>query len=400
MLRESYRYMASRHWNLGIIRLFNDALFEEVLRNTKYGNGVKFHLLDICLPELAKVNAEEQTGLPLTEATFLDALEPFFALAQRVEDKITQGRVMENVISKFLDEFSVVSDNFDVPEDGDEAAQTRKNLVMDQVHVGTVGQFIFELASDKETSDRYRKGLYDMHKTYLKRVKAIGRDVDIEIKEDEDDEDMEDDGVPEEEAEEVEEEPEAEPEPAPEIEPETKKSKKKKKKKKSKSKKDDEEAIATEIVETTPQKEKKSKKKKRESDAKEEATEGFTTPEKETPSKKRKKSKPKKEIELTDEEEEIITISKKEQKAATKAIARAAAKADKAAKAKAEAKAEEDRQSEGSKKVKFGKMNQSKSYKASMKDLKKINAKEILEKTPDKSILLKKQPKKKRKSQH
>ena len=50
-----------------------------------------------------------------------------------------------------------------------------------------------------------------------------------------------------------------------------------------------------------------------------------------------------------------------------------------------------------SKKVKFGKMNQSKSFKASMKDLKKVDAHAILVKTPEKSILLKKQMQKKKK---
>ena len=83
---------------------------------------MRFHILDICLEELAKVNAEEGTGLPLTEATFLDALEPFFALAQRVDDKIIQKRAMDKVIMKFLEEFSVVSDNYETPEEGDESA--------------------------------------------------------------------------------------------------------------------------------------------------------------------------------------------------------------------------------------------------------------------------------------
>ena len=38
--------MSSRHWNLGIIRLFNDALFEEVLRTNQFGNGVSQFFLD------------------------------------------------------------------------------------------------------------------------------------------------------------------------------------------------------------------------------------------------------------------------------------------------------------------------------------------------------------------
>ena len=46
--------MAKRHWNLGIIRLFNDVLYEEALSQTP--NGLRYHLIDICVDELAKVN--------------------------------------------------------------------------------------------------------------------------------------------------------------------------------------------------------------------------------------------------------------------------------------------------------------------------------------------------------
>jgi hypothetical protein len=385
ILREIYRYMASRHWNLGIIRLFNDAIFEEVLKASKYGNGVRFHLLDICLEELARVNKEEATGLPLTEATFLDALEPYFALAQRVEDKIVQKKVMDKVILRFLEEFSVASDYFALPEDGedlDQEAQKRRDLVLDQVHVGTVGQFIFELASDTETSDRYRTGLYDMHKTFMKRLKAVGRDVAMSEEEEDDVVEEEDEDVP------VEEEEEAVVEDEPE--PEQKKSKKKRKKAKTivEAIKDVEVEEAEQEASAPLKKDKASKKKKKK--AKEAVTlaepvlEATEEEDLVTPTKKKRKSKKgqqEAEIELTKEEEEIITISMQDQKAAAKAVT----KAVKAAKEKSVKKAES---ASSSKRVKFGKMNQSKSYNASMKDLKKVDPKAILVKTPEKSILM------------
>lgn len=387
ILREIYRYMASRHWNLGIIRLFNDAIFEEVLRASKYGNGVRFHLLDICLEELARVNKEEATGLPLTEATFLDALEPYFALAQRVEDKMVQQRVMDKVILRFLEEFSVASDNFALPEDGedlDQEAQKRRDLVLDQVHVGTVGQFIFELASDTETSDRYRTGLYDMHKTFMKRLKAVGRDVAMSEEEEDDVEEEGDEDVP---VEEEEEEAVVEDEP----EPEQKKSKKKKKKAKTivEAIKIVEVEEAEEEVSAPPKKDKASKKNKKKAKETVTVAEPVVAAKEEeedvvTPTKKKRKSKKAQqepEIELSKEEEEIITISMQDQKAAAKAVT----KAVKAAKEKSVKKAES---ASSSKRVKFGKMNQSKSYKASMKDLKKVDPKAILVKTPEKSILM------------
>jgi hypothetical protein len=94
MLQQVYKYMALRHWNMGIIRLFNDALYEEVLSQTP--NGLRFHLIDIALDELATVQAE--APMPLTEATFLDCMEPFFAMAQ-VRIRIASLRCSDTCIA-------------------------------------------------------------------------------------------------------------------------------------------------------------------------------------------------------------------------------------------------------------------------------------------------------------
>lgn len=354
ILREIYRYMASRHWNLGIIRLFNDAIFEEVLRVQNYGNGVRFHLLDICLDELALVNSEKENGLPLTEPTFLDCMEPYFAMSQRVEDKLVHDRVMEKVLSRFLDEYSIVSDNYSNPTDelkdgdDDKEASSKKKLVMDQVHVQTVAQFIFELASDSETQDRYRKQLYDMHKTYMKRIKLVGRDV-IMFADEEDDTSKEEESVQShdnEDSESVNKEENTltnDSSKAVGKDADTEKTKKKKKKKKKK----------------------KDKKKASKSDSDELQNNA------------------------NEENEEVITISSEEQKVAAKAVKEA--KAAKGEKKKTPTKKRSSNVvndgTPSSKKVKFGKVNKSKSWKASMKDLKKLNPKATLKPTPEKGIL-------------
>lgn len=156
---------------MGIVRLFNDVLYEEALSRTP--NGLRYHLIDICVQELAKVNKE--ASVPLTEATFLDCLEPFFAMVQRVDDKNVQKRVAESVMFKFLNEYSFVSDDA-ICED----ESSCKPLIFSQVHVGTVAKFIFEIASDGDTDVRYRKALYEMHKTFVRKIRAAGRDVDTE----------------------------------------------------------------------------------------------------------------------------------------------------------------------------------------------------------------------------
>jgi hypothetical protein len=168
-MHEIFLYMAKRHWNIGIIRLFNDAMFDEVL--SQKPNGLRYHLIDVALDELAKVNAK--APMPLTEATFLDAMEPYFAMCQTGAggDDSVQGRVVENILEKFLNKYSFVSET-----DSEES----NDLIFDEVHVGTVAKFIFELASDPETKDQYRKSLYDMHKAYMRRLKKVGKDVPLE----------------------------------------------------------------------------------------------------------------------------------------------------------------------------------------------------------------------------
>lgn len=385
--------MAKRYWNMGIVRLFNDVLYEEALSRTP--NGLRYHIIDICVEELAKVNKE--AAVSLTEATFLDCLEPFFAMVQRVEDKNVQKRVVDSVMMKFLDEYSFVSD-VAVSEDED---LDGKDLVFEQVHVGTVAKFIFEIASDGDTDVRYRKCLYEMHKTFVRKIRAAGRDVDTEAGRDEEDEDCGACGTCETCVEPTDGDVD---QPAEEEEPPVVSKKDKKKKKKSKDKSADKAHIepAAAAATSEPKREeststdKSSKKKKRK---KTEPTEPvLTTPESKSndtnesePSTKSKKKKRKKEAETEVKEPSdkppLPPASKKKKK---KQKEPELSDGDVFATSP-----DEDEQAvtmSASKRVSFGARNQSKSHKASMKALKTLTPKvwSTANRTPDKSILLKK----------
>jgi hypothetical protein len=178
MMHEVYEYMSTRSWNYGIILLLNDAIFEEILKQPP--NGLRYHLIDLCLEELAKVNAKAK--IALTEATFLDVLEPFFGLCQTGRnDDTVQGRVMEKVLDNFLEKYSVISDKA-LEEENDNTKED--SLIFSNVHVKTIAEFLFTLGSDPDTKDRYRKSLYDLHKKYMRRLKKIGKDVEIATDED------------------------------------------------------------------------------------------------------------------------------------------------------------------------------------------------------------------------
>lgn len=402
MIAQVYKYMAKRHWNLGIIRLFNDTLFEEVLapRDTyNVSNGMRYHLIDITLEELAKVNKESAT-LPLTEATLLDCLEPYFALAQNIDDPTVHKRIIENVLERFLMQYSVVSENMEK----DEETEARQ-LVMDQVHVGNVAQFIFEVASDEKTNDRYRKSLYETHKQFSRLVKETGRDVDLnEVGEDD-----------------VEEESQSIESGEENIDKENVENDIQIK---------DRNVVKenTELTQKAEEKQKKASKKKKKSKKKKhiEEAESIVNQQKDVAIEKEMKTLDSVETsnknEKTENGEEVITITKKEQKKAARAAKKAAEqdadpfstpKASKKKKKKKErsppsvnphsmtdsdavhsddGNSKSAPQSSGSRRVKFGKVNFSKSHKASMRDLKTIEERVDLSRTPEKSILLCKRP--------
>jgi hypothetical protein len=414
MVSEAYKYMSKRHWNIGIIRLFNDVLYAEGLASDTpdLTNGLRYHLIDICVDELAKVNAEAE--LPLTEATFLDCLEPFFGLAQQAEDKLVQKRVMDKVLLKFLNEYSFVSAVALASVEEGEIDEEDKALLFNQVHVGTVSKFVFEIASDENTDERYRKSLYEMHKTFVRQIRLAGRDVDLDaedsedcceagtcgesatcpksengMSEDKENYDAEDEDAPPMEEEDV---PAVEEE-APVVEEEQESKESKKKKRKKKKSKNAEKEIAGDVAAeekpeipkadededmTTPKKKSsKKKRKKRESEAKPEDDEPAADADLKTPTPKSKKKKQK--------TASPPSVDPRSMQSPDQVISPSSSDDDGAQSSGME--------SSASKRVSFGKMNHCKSYKASMKAMKTLDKDrwDTASRTPDKSILRAKQ---------
>lgn len=388
MSTQAYKYMAKRHWNLGIIRLFNDVIYEEALSHESEGltNGLRFHLIDICVEELAQANANAE--IPLTEATFLDCVEPFFALAQKAQDKNVHKRVMDKVMLRFLSEYSFVAtlpDQEEEEEDGDEDAA----LIFSQVHVGSVAKFIFEIASDNDTDERFRKALYEMYKTYERHIRAAGRDVDLShIEEGDSEEDccanntcgldkdkqctktspVEEDAA------------------EPETPVETKSDKKKKKKNKKKSKEIDEADTLQEEDKnaevTTPKTKSSSKKKKKKGNSdKENITSEDITAHYDGSATNRSTKKKR-------DNDESTPPTKKRHRSSSPSVVdpRSMPSPDQVISPPS---SDGDDATGGSRRVSFGKMNHCKSYKASMKAIKTLSKDrwDTKARTPEKGIL-------------
>jgi hypothetical protein len=381
MLATMYDYMASRHWSLGIIRLFNDALYEEVL--SQVPNGIRYHIIDCCLEELCK--SMDRSGVALTEATIIDVLEPYFAISQTGEgDDTLQSRVVEQVFMKFLNQYSVYSEEyiiFRIPQNGKGKVISKDMLVFDQVHVGTLSQFIFQVAADDAvTKDEYRKSLYGVHKEYERRIREVGPEHDVDLgDEKQNDDDSGDDDV--------------------DI--------------------DDEHDHNNEI-ENIDNTDDYNRENKAISDLSgfdedvEDQSSGSANSEKEESGEKiensiessatfsKRKKRKKKKSKSTDtisttntnieEIEEVITITKADQKAAQDAMNQKQIDTKNSTNnynGHTKRQSDNNKDQRDSKRVKFGDNNRARSYKASMNGLNTIEIQPILQKSPDKSILLK-----------
>jgi len=69
---------------------------------------------------------------------------------------------------KFLVQYSVVADEKEDDIMGDDEEEVG---VFENVDVQDVAEWIFEVAKDEGTRDSCRKGLYDVNKSFLKRLK-------------------------------------------------------------------------------------------------------------------------------------------------------------------------------------------------------------------------------------
>ena len=418
IMNEIFQYCQTRQWHCGIIHMLNDCIFNEILcqeqtgqtetgakPTLRYANGVRFHLMDIMLQELASVSiSDDELRPPITTVQFLDLLEPYLSIVISDSEKVVQARVMERVLEKFLLQYSSVRER--QTHNDDEDTQEEEEPALNRVNVRTVAQHIFDMASNPETSDRYRKSLYEMHKMYMRRVKEMQIDAEIEERDDDQDDEVEIDDEMKDEIVKEEEEEANVPISEPVASTKDIKINRKKKKKERKSSKNQERS-EQQVEDQGDSKKEVSESKPKPQDPKP-TSDNSRTDRKDTSSepnsgnsKNNKKKKNKKrrrensDISGQQQEEEII-ISMREQSDylidAVKSIMgkkRAAAKIDLVAKSDRKQKTEDEikEEKERQRRVKFGTMNRSKSYKASMTALKTMEHPATASREPEKPIL-------------
>jgi len=167
VIREVYNYLAERDYHVGLVRLLNDMIMDEIL--SQVPNGLRTHLIDIVLKEFSGSCADKNVAVDTD--TFLNVFENYFGIAMSETDESVRSRVYENFLLKFLTEYSNCSDNImsNKGEDGPESS------ALSNVDVNQVAQHLFDLAADESCTDSNRKKLYDMNKTYVKRINKIAQ---------------------------------------------------------------------------------------------------------------------------------------------------------------------------------------------------------------------------------
>lgn len=233
LLREAFQVLKKNKWEDSLVEPFLELLTKELLHSESQSpNGVRYHLLDIYLEELAKVGSEE-----LQAEQNLKFIEPFCKTAAKTKDHHLMQAIARGIFETIADQapFAIeelmkelkqkknTSDDDETEEESEEeeGAQCKnksrkrkivneENLLVeeddfeqDEDQIGNIGpvlQFdysaiadrLFQLSSKKFTPPQNRKRLYRLVKKFRDLAEGIFPQDDFpeDVSTDEDDDDF------------------------------------------------------------------------------------------------------------------------------------------------------------------------------------------------------------------
>jgi ribosomal RNA-processing protein 1 len=156
MLRECLAFAQQRAWSPEALAAVVLPLDAEVLVQP-WPNGLRLHLCDLILPELAKVG-----GAGLTAAQALAVLQPFLVAMAASSDVVVAERARARVLLDLIEakkKQRTKGEAMDEDNEGEEDAS-----MFDGVDLEALQATVFDLAAAPETREKYRAGLYDAHK--------------------------------------------------------------------------------------------------------------------------------------------------------------------------------------------------------------------------------------------
>ncbi|XP_069728590.1 ribosomal RNA processing protein 1 homolog B isoform X1 [Phaenicophaeus curvirostris] len=227
ILRQSFEVLKRNEWDESLIELLLQLLMKEVMDpDSNAPMGIKLHLIDIYLDELAKVGAKE-----LTADQNLKFIEPFCKIAVKSKERGVLPAIVTGIFEVIVDqspyaiedlmkELGSNSDEEDVSEEDKQESEEMLNTKADRSlsrksaqssektedineddddGIGAVLQFdykavadkLFELASKKNTPSVNRKRLYKLVKKFQDLAEGIfPQDLPEDVSTDEDDDEF------------------------------------------------------------------------------------------------------------------------------------------------------------------------------------------------------------------
>ncbi|KAJ1112113.1 hypothetical protein NDU88_000382, partial [Pleurodeles waltl] len=233
LLREAFQVLKKNKWEDSLVEPFLGLLTKELLHSESQSpNGVRYHLLDVYLEELAKVGSEE-----LQAEQNLKFIEPFCKTAAKTKDHHLMHAIGQGIFETIVDQapFAIEElmkelkqskntteeDETDEESKEEEAAQSKnksrkrksvneESLLVEEDDfdqeedligaIGPVLQFdysaiadrLFQLSSKKFTPPQNRKRLYRLVKKFRDLAEGIFPQDDFpeDVSTDEDDEDF------------------------------------------------------------------------------------------------------------------------------------------------------------------------------------------------------------------
>ena len=157
MLREGLVYLRKQEFAQIPTLEFITVLHDEALSKTP--NGIRMHISDIFLEELF-----EATDGDVSTGSFMATLSPFWHVLRHGQDKVFMERVSDRIFDRLLERHA----------DSPNAEESPTNTFAD-VSLEVMQKELIEIAGDEDTHEVNRKRVYELHKAFSVRVKAIAK---------------------------------------------------------------------------------------------------------------------------------------------------------------------------------------------------------------------------------
>lgn len=157
MLREGLVYLQKQEFAQIPTLEFITVLHDEALSKTP--NGIRMHISDIFLEELF-----EATDGDVSTGSFMATLSPFWHILRHGQDKVFMERVSDRIFDRLLERHA----------DSPNAEESPTNTFAD-VNLEVMQKELMEIAGDEDTHEVNRKRVYELHKAFSVRVKAIAK---------------------------------------------------------------------------------------------------------------------------------------------------------------------------------------------------------------------------------